>query len=82
MIGLDPIYLYLKDPDLFELWVEITKGRELGPSAPIYERFAAEYVITDLAHNGFIDQASEDSGMEELYRDDEAIVFRVHPPGD
>ncbi len=82
LIGLDPTYLYLKDPDLFELWVEITKGRELGPSIPIYERFAAEYVITDLSHNGFIDQASEDSGMEELYRDDEAIVYRVHPPGD
>jgi hypothetical protein len=82
LIGLDPTYLYMKDPDLFELWVEITKGRELLPSIPIYERFAAEYVITDLAHDGFIDQASEDSGMEELYRDDEAIVYRVHPPGD
>jgi hypothetical protein len=82
LIGLDPTYLYLKEPDLFELWVEITKGRELGPSVPIYERFAAEYVITDLAHDGFIDQASEDPGMEELYRDDEAIVYRVHPPGD
>ena len=82
LIGLDPTYLYMKDPDLFELWVEITKGREPGPSVPIYERFAAEYVITDLSHNGFIDQASEDSGMEELYRDDEAIIYQVHPPGD
>ena len=80
LIGLDPTYLYMKDPDLFELWVEITKGREKGPSVPIYERFAAKYVITDLAHDGFIDQASEDSGMEELYRDDEAIIYRVHPP--
>jgi hypothetical protein len=39
-------------------------------------------VITDLAHDGFIDQASEDSGMEELYRDEEAVIYRIQPAGD
>lgn len=81
LIGLDPTYLQMKDPDLFDLWVEITKGREKRPSVPIYERFAAEFVITDLAHDGFIDRASEDTEMEELYKDEEAIIYRVHPAG-
>jgi len=82
LIGLDPTYLQMKDPDLFDLWVDITKGRKKSPSVPIYERFAAEYVITDLAHDGFIDRASEDVGMEEVYRDEEAVIYRVHPAGD
>lgn len=82
LIGLDPTYLQLKDPELFELWVEITRGREKDPSIPIYERFAAEYVMTDLAHDRFIDQANVDAGMEELYRDEEAIIYRVQPAGD
>jgi hypothetical protein len=82
LIGLDPTYLQMKDPDLFELWVEITRGREKKPSIPIYERFTAEYVLTDLAHEGFIRQASEDPGMKELYRDGEAVIYRVHPAGD
>jgi len=81
LIGLDPTYLQMKDPDLYELWVEITQGREKRPSLPIYERFAAEYVLTDLAHDEFIDRATEDLGMEELYRDGEAIIYRVIPPG-
>lgn len=82
LIGLDPTYLHLKDPDLYDLWVDITRGKEKEPSVQIYERFAAEYVITDLAHDGFIDQASEDSGMEELYRDEEAVIYRIQPAGD
>jgi hypothetical protein len=79
LIGLDPTYLYLKDPELFELWVDITQGREQVPSELIYQRFAAEYVVSNLAHKKFIDQAGVDSGLEELYRDDEAIIYRVHP---
>ncbi len=79
LIGLDPTYLYLKDPNLFDLWVEITQGRELVPSEQIFQRFAAEYVFTDLSHEKFIDRAKEDSGLEELYRDDEAIIYRVLP---
>jgi hypothetical protein len=79
LIGLDPTYLYLKDPDLFDLWVKITQGRVQIPSESIYQRFAAEYVFTDLSHEKFIDRASEDSRLEELYRDEEAIVYQVLP---
>jgi len=80
LIGLDPTYLHLKDSDLFGLWVEITQGKEPTPSEQIYQRFAAEYVLTDLLHEKFIDQAGEDAGMKVVYRDEEAIIYRVFPP--
>ena len=41
------------------------------------ENFAAEYVFTDLAHERFIDQAGKDPGMIEVFRDEEAIIYRV-----
>jgi hypothetical protein len=77
LIGLDPTYLHLKDPDLYELWVDITKGRQQVPSEPIFQQFAAEYVFTDTSHKKFIDRAREDLGLEEVYQDDEAIIFQV-----
>ena len=82
LIGLDPTYFSLKDPELFELWVDITQGREQNPSELIFRRYAAEYVLSDLGHEKFIEQAGADLGMEEIYRDDEAIIYRVHPPKD
>ena len=78
LIGLDPTYLEIKDPDLFEQWVEITHGREEFASKIIYEKFAAEYVLSDLRHERFIDRANEDPGMVEIYQDGEAIIYRVH----
>jgi len=81
LIGLDPTYLHLKDPDLYELWVDITKGRQQVLSEPIFQQFAAEYVLTDTSHKKFIDRAREDLGLEEIYQDDEAIIFKVSNKG-
>ena len=77
LIGLDPTYLYLKEPALYDLWVEITQGKEANPSGAIFNIFAAEYAFTDTSHDSFIDQAQKDPGLEEVYKDEEAIIFRV-----
>jgi hypothetical protein len=45
----------------------------------IYERFAAEYILTDLAHDDFINQAELDQSLKEVYQDEEAIIYRVIP---
>jgi hypothetical protein len=79
LIGLDPTYLQIKDRELYDLWVDITKGREENPARLIFERFAAEYVLTDLAHDDFIDQAELDQGLKVVYQDEEAIIYRVIP---
>lgn len=77
LIGLDPTYMQLYDPALYDLWVRVTQGQVGQPSAAIRERFGCSYVITDLDHQEFLAQASQDPGLEEVYRDNQAVVFRV-----
>lgn len=77
LAGLDPTYLLLYDEELYHLWVDITRGEVERPSAPILEEFGARYVISDLQHGDFLDQAGSDPGLVEVYRDEYAAVFQV-----
>ena len=77
LVGLDPTYMQLYDPKLYDLWVDITQGEVQNPSQIIASRFASQYVHTDLNHENFLRVAQEDSGLKEIYRDDQAVVFEV-----
>jgi hypothetical protein len=79
LIGLDPTYLELADPDLFAEWVEITRGRVSEPSAVIESRFGARYVFSDLEHRAFLREAAADPRLVELYRDEYAVIFGIDP---
>jgi hypothetical protein len=77
LVGLDPTYLQLYDADLYDLWVDITDGDVENPSAVIRDTFGSRYVMTDLNHTNFINRAEDDPGLEEVYRDQEAIIFAL-----
>jgi hypothetical protein len=77
LIGLDPTYLQLYDADLYDLWVDITQGDIENPSQVIATTFDSRYIHTDLNHGDFLHVAAEDSGLKEVYRDDQAVVFEV-----
>ena len=77
LVGLDPTYMQLYDPKLYDIWVDITQGEVQNPSQIIASRFASQYVHTDLNHENFLRVAQEDSGLKEIYRDDQAVVFEV-----
>lgn len=77
LIGLDPTFMQIKDPDLFEQWVAITRGEADFPAQDIFYDFAAQYILTDLKHKDFINRAGEDAEIVEVYRDKEAIVYQV-----
>jgi hypothetical protein len=77
LIGLDPTYMQLYNPAMYSQWVAITQGNVENPSTSILTDFGARYVISDLLHEGFIDQAAQDPNMEEVYRDDQAVIFMV-----
>jgi hypothetical protein len=77
LIGLDPTYMRLYDADLYELWVAITRGEVEQPSSAIGATFGAEYVVSDLKHTRFLEQAARDPGLVETYRDGDSVVFRV-----
>jgi len=80
LAGLDPTYLQLYDRDLYDLWVDITRGRVEKPSQAILESFSAHYIHTDLNHGNFLRQAASDPGLVEVYRDDQAVIFQVVEP--
>ncbi len=77
LVGLDPTYMQLYDPNLYALWVEITKGNVDSPSQIILEQFDSRFVHTDLKHEAFLRVAEEDDGLKEVYRDDQAVIFEV-----
>jgi hypothetical protein len=77
LIGLDPTYMQLYNLAMYSQWVAITQGNVENPSTSILTDFGARYVISDLLHEGFIDQAAQDPNMEEVYRDDQAVIFMV-----
>jgi hypothetical protein len=80
LIGLDPTYMQLYDPELYTLWVNITKGNVENPSQWIVSRFDARYIHTDLNHQGFLAIARKDSGLKEVYADNQAVIFEVLVP--
>jgi len=78
-IGLDPTYMQLYDSELYDTWVKITQGKVKTASAVIRSDFAADYVLTDLAHNAFINQAKTDPGLTEVFRDKFSVIYAVAP---
>lgn len=77
LIGLDPTYLQLFDPESYDLWVLITRGEVQQPSQFIANHFHSRYVHSDLKHANFIRKAGQDPGLREVYRDDQAVIFEV-----
>ena len=77
LIGLDPTYLQLYDAGLYDLWVDITQGNVENPSQIVANTFDSQYIHTDLNHGDFLRVASEDPGLKEVYRDDQAVIFEV-----
>lgn len=77
LIGLDPTYLQLYDAELYDLWVDITRGEVENPSQVIATTFDSHYIHTDLSHRDFLQVAGEDPGLKEVYRDDQAVIFQV-----
>ena len=64
-------------PALYDEWVKITQGKVEQPGADIRSRFGGEYVITDLKHTAFLNQARNDPDLKEVFRDKYAVVFEV-----
>jgi hypothetical protein len=65
------------DPELYELWRNTTRGWAENMSQTIRQTFRADYVITDLNHYGFLDEAKFDPHLQEVYRDEYAVIFQV-----
>jgi len=80
LVGLDPTYMQMHDPNLYALWVLITRGDVKAPSKIIASRFGSQYIHSDLKHKDFIKVAEKDPELTEVYRDDQAVIFVVNLP--
>jgi len=79
LVGLDPTYMYLYDPELYLRWRSISRGEVPLPAQEIRTRFNCRWVFTDTQHAAFLRQARADPRMQQVYADHDAIVFFVTP---
>lgn len=75
--GLDPTYLYDRDPALSGLYDHITLGKEQDPGPLIRDRFGARYVFTDNSHDDFFDNAEASGWFEIVYEDDTCTILHI-----
>jgi hypothetical protein len=76
--GLDPNYLYSKNPDLYKRLTEITAGKVDDPGPEIRDKFGAKYIFTDAKENtDMVAKALESGWCEKAYEDDEAIILKI-----
>ena len=75
--GLDPSYLYDRDPVLSRLYERITLGKEDDPAPLIRDRFGAHYVFTDNNHHDFVEVANASGWFEIVYEDEHCMIFHI-----
>ena len=75
--GLDPSYLFDKNPGLSRLYDRITLGQEEDPGPLIRDRFGARYVFSDNMHDDFFQQARESGWFDIVYEDLECTIMYI-----
>ena len=75
--GLDPSYLYDRDPVLSRLYERITLGKEDDPGPLIRDRFDARYVFTDNNHHDFVAAANASGWFEIVYEDEHCMILHI-----
>ncbi len=75
--GLDPSYLFNKDPKLSRLYDSINLGQEEDPGPLIRDRFGARYVFSDNSHNDFFEHARLSGWFDIVYEDAECTIMYI-----
>lgn len=76
--GLDPNYLYSKDPELYKTLTEITGGKVNDPAPIIRDKFGARYIFTDAKENeDMVAKLLASGWVDIIYEDDEARLMKI-----
>lgn len=76
--GLDPNYLYSKNPELYSMIGDITAGKKDDAAEIIRDKFGARYVMTDAKENEDMVAKLLDSGWAEIvYEDSDARFLKI-----
>lgn len=81
LVALDPTAFYLKDPALFDVYVNVVSGQDPDPGKTIRERFGARWVtIPPALYPQFLAKISHSPGAEALYGDANYLVVDLGKP--
>lgn len=80
IVGLDPTYMQIFDPELYDTWVNLTDGDMRPISYVAATKFDAHYIVSDLYHDGFLNVAEDDPYLVEVYRDERSVVYEIVLP--
>lgn len=76
--GLDPNYLYSKNPDLFKRLQEINDGKVDDPAPEIRDKFGAKYIFADARENtDLIAKAIASGWVDKVFEDSEAVILKI-----
>lgn len=76
--GLDPNYLYSKNPELFRLVKDITAGKIEDPAPIIREKFGSKWIFSDARENeDFLAKLLESGWARTRYEDGEAYILEI-----
>jgi hypothetical protein len=76
--GLDPNYLYSKNPEIYKQIGDITSGKIEDPAPIIRDDFGARFVFSDAKENeNFIAICLKSGWCEMVYEDDEAKILQI-----
>jgi hypothetical protein len=81
LIGLDPTYLRNRFRDAYWDWVDASLGKVPRPSEVFGGRLPCAYVMSDRDHEGFLDAAATDPGLEEVLANERLVLYRVRRDG-
>lgn len=77
--GLDPTFMYLKDPQKTKEWAEITTGSYRGDVFHALQNdFRASYVFVATDHEAMAKLIRQYPQFVLRYEDDEALIFEIH----
>jgi len=80
LVALDPTAFYLKDPKLFQQYVDITAGRTADPANAIRRQFGARWVTVPFNYYPQVtSQLARSPGVLKLYEDRDYAVLDLGP---
>jgi hypothetical protein len=82
IVGLDPTFFYLKDPELYRLWYRICREAPAGSAETIRRRFGARYVLglNRAGTSKLFSQLSSERGVRTLLVSEMWLLFDLGEP--
>ncbi len=81
IVGLDPTFLYRRNPKLYEAWAGLGSGESRrGIARELKEQFKARFILVDKHYLRMCEVLSEARGMTLAYEDQEAKVYQLSEP--